>query len=272
MLRGARMHSAVRAVSFLVPLDERPSRIRHPKRPSTVHRPMSELRSRYVNKRQRNVRDPKISSATRRPTSEPRVEPLSETPARIQAPKSPSPSPRFTSKRLETVCQESTPRPSSEELFSDESPRPSAPGGTFQRAPEPHQASEETVNETSARLPAPWNLPPSFSTFQGSEEPVHEASACHRDPWGLPASVRAASKLRRTFQRNIGSRSSSAGPSAEHQTCVKPPKRPSTGRQPVFQLRVECITELQNRIQAPKNLSATHRPESAAPGISSSHH
>lgn len=209
VLRGAQMHSAVRAVSFLVPLDERPSRIWHPKRPSTVHRPMSELRSRYVDKVQRNVRDPKIPSETRRPTSEPRWSPSVKLrhgfkPRRahlrtlashrsasrpsvrlqrpVQAPKSSSATNRLDLQpRVEP----------SRELPSRVRPpkRPSTKHrltlrlrGAFRRVSGPRQASEEAINRSSTRFPAPWNLPPSFSTRSGSEEPVHEASACLRDP------------------------------------------------------------------------------------------
>lgn len=109
--------SAVRSVPFLEPLDERPSRLQPPKKPSAVHRPMSESRSRPVNERQRCFRDPKIPSTARRLTSAPRLEPVSEPPDRLQAPKSPSPNHRLTSKPREADRRASTSRPGSEEPF-----------------------------------------------------------------------------------------------------------------------------------------------------------
>jgi hypothetical protein len=49
-LRRARQLTAVRISVLVEPLDERLIRIRHPKRPSTVHRPISESRSEPLSK------------------------------------------------------------------------------------------------------------------------------------------------------------------------------------------------------------------------------
>jgi hypothetical protein len=72
----------------------------------------------------------------------------------------------------------------------------------------------------------------------------------------------ARGKLRRARHRTIPSHRSPLKPSIERLANFRTPKRPSEGRQPDFKLRVEYINELQNHLQAPKNLSATHRPES----------
>lgn len=75
----------------------------------------------------------------------------------------------------------------------------------------------------------------------------------------------ARGKLRRARHRTITSHRSPAKPSIERLANVRTPKRPSEGRRPDFQLQVEHINERQNHLQAPKNLSATHRPESELP-------
>lgn len=220
------------------PLDERLIRFQHPKRLSTVHQPISESRSVPLGKSPRCFGDPKNPSATRRPASLHRVEPVSELPARVQAPKSSFSNHHLTSKLREAVKQASRPHSSSEELFSDPSARSRAPGGTFRRASGLPRASEETLDRSSTRFPAPWNLPTGFRTASG---------------------------LRRAHQQHIYQPSSPVEPFTERLAHIRPPKRPSAGRRPDSQLRVEYINELQRNIEAPKNLSATHQPESELP-------
>lgn len=75
----------------------------------------------------------------------------------------------------------------------------------------------------------------------------------------------ARAKLRRACHRTVTSHRSLMKPSIERLANVWTPKRPSEGHRPDFLLRVEYINEFESYLQAPKNLSATHRPESELP-------
>jgi hypothetical protein len=239
------------------------------------HRALASHRSasRPSVRNQRPVQAPKSSSATNHLDLQPRVEPSRELPSRIKPPKRPSTKHRLAFRRRGTFLQASA-------HFKDpKNPsmkhRPAiGTRGAFLQASEPHPSSEEPFNETSAHDPAPrglpssirpasslrrdhqqvvnplsssgWNLPPSLRLSQGSEDPVNKTSACHRDPRSHPEGVRVASSLRRDRQRNIDPRSDSAGPSAECQARVEPPKRSSASHRPAFQLRVEPSSKLQH--------------------------
>lgn len=93
-------------------------------------------------------------------------------------------------------------------------------------------------------------------------DPPQHIGPPHSSSWNPSASFRPGSKLRRAHHRTIDLHRSPLKPSIERLANVRAPKRPSEGRRPDFKLRVENITELQNHLQAPRNLSATHRPES----------
>lgn len=92
--------------------------------------------------------------------------------------------------------------------------------------------------------------------------PPQHISPPHSSSWNPSASVQPGSKLRRAHHRTIDLHRSPLKPSIKRLANVRTPKRPSEGRRPDFKLRVENITELQNHILAPRNLSATHRLES----------
>jgi hypothetical protein len=194
------VQSAARSVSFLEPLDERPSRVRHPKRPSTVHRPISESRSRPFNKRRRCFEDPKTPSATRRPASKPQLEPVSDPQATDQSSEEhvtkaidPHRSPAKPSAERQRHVK--APKSSSAACRPDIKPRvePSDEHQSHVQAPKnpsmtrrPAFQPRGTFSRASARLP-------------GSEEPFHKASTRLQAPQNLPTSFRAASRLRRTL-------------------------------------------------------------------------
>jgi hypothetical protein len=237
-LRRTRTPPAVRVSVLVEPLDERPIRVQHPKRPSTVHRPMSESRSKRFNKRQHRIRAPKNPSPAHRPASSPRVKPVSEPPALVQAPKSPSSNHRFTSKPREAVRQTSEPLPGSEEPVHDPSARNRAPGGTFQQASAQHPGSEEPFRNTSTSLPAPWNLPTGVRTTSGFRRNHQQSVDPLSSPgWNLPTSFWPASGLRRNHQPVVDPLSSPVEPSHRRQNHLRAPKNPSAERQPAFQLR-----------------------------------
>jgi hypothetical protein len=264
VLRGAQMHSAVRAVSFLVPLDERPSRIWHPKRPSTVHRPMSELRSRYVDKVQRNVRDPKIPSETRRPTSEPRWSPsvklrhgFKPRRAHLRTLASHRSASR-PSVRLQRPVQ--APKSSSATNRLDLQPRVEPSRELPSRVRPPKRPSTKhrltfqlrgTFLQASAHVQAPKNPfmkhRPAFGTREAflqasephpsSEEPFNETSAHDPAPRGLLPSIKPASSLRRDRRQVVNPFSSSgvepssklqsaSGLRRSHQQNIGLPSRP----------------------------------------------
>lgn len=114
---------------------------------------------------------------------------------------------------------------------------------------------------------------PFLSPGRNLSERLRDVSGIRRNPpqhigppqsssWNPSASFRPGSKLRRAYHRTIDLHRSPLEQSIKRLANVRTPKRPSEGRRPDFKLWVENITELQNHLQAPRNLSATHRLES----------
>jgi hypothetical protein len=273
------------------PLDERLIRFQHPKRPSTVHRPISESRSVPLGKSPRCFGDPKNPSATRRPASLHRVEPVSELPARVQAPKSSFPNHHLTSKPREAVKQASRPHPSSEELFSDPSARSRAPGGTFrrasnclkppkrpstgrrlafqprgtfQRASAPPSGSEEPLSNTSTSFPAPGGTFRQASVPRpDSEESINSTSTSLPAPWNRSPSVWPTSSLRRDLPQVVDPTPSS-GWSAS--ASFKDTSRLRRTRQRLIDPNLnsgKLITARHAHLRVPKN------PSSNSPGTQS---
>lgn len=259
-LRRAHQLAAVRVSVPLEPLDERQSRIRHPKKPSTVHRPMSEPRSEPLGKCPRCFRNPKTPSAILRLTSLPRVEPVGEHPARVKAPKSPSPNhhSRRSPAKLSNKHQRHfrapknssvTPQlevelrvePSDERQACRRPPKKPLTGhrlafqprGTIRQASPPLPSSEEPFRSASTHFPAPsGTFHRASGQRQASKETVNRSSTRIRAPGGerhrasqSPQGSEEPFSDSSTRLRTPGNSSRSSEPSQDPEGSVNDPSK-----------------------------------------------
>lgn len=141
------------------------------------------------------------------------MRPSCKRPSRIQAPKNLSTKHRLTIQLRGAFCRASNLRQASEETVDRSSTRFPAPGGVHHRASKPHPSSEEPVSDSSTRICSSRNLIIlSCDRVWRPKTPSATSRIESELPKNTSTNARLASGFRGTLQQNVVSLPRTQGP------------------------------------------------------------